>query len=181
MMVRFTHVVLGICVLFISHVVSHADGMSLQHQVSRFSSVAETVDVLKRHLVNKGITIFAIIDHAAEAKFHGMALRPTQVLIFGNPQGGTPLMQAYPSIAIDLPLKVLVWQDEHQGSVWVSYPKAGELKARYHIPEHDERARIFDMLPSLVSTVTNHKPIPPPGEDPQQNQMEDHNVPVFAP
>ena len=72
---------------------------------------AETVERLKTLLAKKGIQLFAHIDHAAEAKKVGLRLRPTQVLIFGNPQAGTPLMQSQQTTGIDLPLKALVWED----------------------------------------------------------------------
>ena len=75
-------------------------------------SAAETVERLKELLAQKGIQLFAHIDHAAEAKKVGLRLRPTQVLIFGNPQAGTPLMQSQQTIGLDLPLRALVWEDE---------------------------------------------------------------------
>src|SRR5438552_2034946 len=80
-------------------------------------SAAETVERLKALLTKKGILLFAHIDHAAEAKNVGLHLRPTQVLIFGNPQAGTPLMQSQQTIGLDLPLRALVWEDE-AGKVW---------------------------------------------------------------
>ena len=77
-------------------------------------SVDETVAKIIAMLAAKGITLFALVDHSGEAAKAGLALRPTKLLIFGNPKGGTPLMAAAPSAAIDLPLKLLVWQDEQQ-------------------------------------------------------------------
>src|ERR1700722_9154380 len=76
-------------------------------------SVDETVERLKGTLRDKGINLFALIDHSGEAEKSGVKMPPTKLLIFGNPKGGTPVMLAAPSIAIDLPLKVLVWQDSH--------------------------------------------------------------------
>ena len=84
------------------------------------NSVDATVEKLKGILQAKGITLFAFVDHSGEAEKVGLKMRPTKLLIFGNPKGGTPLMIASPSIAIDLPLKILVWEDE-SGKVWVSY------------------------------------------------------------
>ena len=74
-------------------------------------SVDETVERLKNILQSKGVTLFAIVNHSCEAEKVGMKMRPTKLLIFGSPKAGTPLMLAAPSIAIDLPLKILVWED----------------------------------------------------------------------
>jgi len=97
-------------------------------------SVDETVDRLKGILESKGITLFALIDHSGEAAKVGMKMPPTKLLIFGNPKAGTPLMLAAPSIAIDLPLKILVWEDA-QGKVWISYNSPEYLKGRHGLPE----------------------------------------------
>src|SRR5215469_14531408 len=83
-------------------------------------SVDQTVGRVKSLLKDKGITLFALIDHSGEAAKVGMKMRPTKLLIFGSPKAGTPLMLAAPSIAIDLPLKILVWEDI-EGNVWISY------------------------------------------------------------
>jgi uncharacterized protein (DUF302 family) len=97
-------------------------------------SVDETVERLKAILQSKGITLFTLIDHSGEAEKVGMKMPPTKLLIFGNPKGGTPLMQAAPSIAIDLPLKILVWQDA-QGKVWLSYNTPEYLQQRHGLPQ----------------------------------------------
>lgn len=97
-------------------------------------SVDETVDRLKNTLQSNGVTLFALIDHGGEAKKVGMKMRPTKLLIFGSPKAGTPLMLAAPSIAIDLPLKILVWEDG-QGKVWVSYNSPEYLKERHGLPQ----------------------------------------------
>ena len=97
-------------------------------------SVDETVDRLKNILQSKGVALFALVDHSGEAEKVGMKMRPTKLLIFGSPKAGTPLMQAAPSIAIDLPLKVLVSEDD-QGKVWVSYNSPGYLKQRHALPQ----------------------------------------------
>jgi uncharacterized protein (DUF302 family) len=97
-------------------------------------SVDETVDKLKTILQSKGVTLFALIDHSGEAEKVGMKMPPTKLLIFGNPKGGTPLMLAAPSIAIDLPLKILVAEDS-QGQVWISYNSAEYLKERHGLPQ----------------------------------------------
>ena len=96
-------------------------------------SVVDTVDKLKGILLSKGVMLFAIVDHSGEAEKVGMKMRPTKLLIFGSPKAGTPLMQAAPSIAIDLPLKILVWEDE-QSKVWVSFNSPAYLQRRHGIP-----------------------------------------------
>jgi uncharacterized protein (DUF302 family) len=98
-------------------------------------SVDETVEKLKGILQTKGITLFAVIDHSGEAAKVGMKMPNTKLVIFGNPKGGTPLMLAAPSIAIDLPLKILVAEDP-QGKVWVSYNSPEYLKERHGLPEN---------------------------------------------
>jgi uncharacterized protein (DUF302 family) len=97
-------------------------------------SVDETVDRVTNILQAKGITLFALVDHSGEAEKVGMKMPPTKLLIFGSPKAGTPLMLASPSIAIDLPLKILVWQDE-QGKVWVSYNSPEYLQQRHDLPQ----------------------------------------------
>ena len=96
-------------------------------------SVEDTVEKLKGILLSKGVMLFAIVDHSGEAEKVGMKMRPTKLLIFGSPKAGTPLMQAAPSVAIDLPLKILVWEDE-QGKVWVSFNSPAYLQQRHGIP-----------------------------------------------
>ena len=96
-------------------------------------SVDETVDKLKTILQSKGVTLFALVDHSGEAEKVGMKMPPTKLLIFGNPKGGTPLMLAAPSVAIDLPLKILIAEDS-QGQVWISYNSAEYLKERHGLP-----------------------------------------------
>jgi uncharacterized protein (DUF302 family) len=96
-------------------------------------SVEQTVEKLKNILQSKGVTLFAVVDHCGEAEKIGMKMRPTKLLIFGSPKAGTPLMLASPSVAIDLPLKILVWEDG-QGKVWISYNSPEYLKERHHLP-----------------------------------------------
>ena len=96
-------------------------------------SVDETVQKLEGILQAKGVKLFAVVDHGGEAEKAGMQMRPTKLLIFGNPKAGTPLMLASPSIAIDLPLKVLVWEDT-EGKVWISYNTPAYLQARHSLP-----------------------------------------------
>ena len=97
-------------------------------------SVDGTVERVKSILESKGINLFALIDHSGEAEKVGMKMPPTKLLIFGNPKAGTPLMLASPSIAIDLPLKILVWEDG-QEKVWISYDRADYLQERHGAPQ----------------------------------------------
>ena len=108
-------------------------------------SVDETVDKLKTVLQSKGITLFALIDHSGEAAKVGMRMPPTKLVIFGNPRGGTLLMLAAPSVAIDLPLKILVAEDSH-GKVWISYNSSQYLQQRHGLPE--------DLLPNIAVVQT---------------------------
>lgn len=103
-------------------------------------SVDETVEKLKGILQAKGVMLFALVDHSGEAKKAGLKMPPTKLLIFGNPKAGTPLMLASPSSAIDLPLKILIWQDT-QRKVWVSYNSPEYLQTRHGLPE--------DLLPNI--------------------------------
>lgn len=97
-------------------------------------SVEQTVEALSNILKSKGVEVFALIDHSGEAEKVGLKMRPTKLLIFGNPKAGTPLMLASPSSAIDLPLKLLVWEDA-QGKVWVSYNSPEYLRERHGLPQ----------------------------------------------
>jgi uncharacterized protein (DUF302 family) len=97
-------------------------------------SVDETVNRFKHILENKGVTLFALVDHSGEAEKAGMKMPSTKLLIFGSPKAGTPIMLAATSSAIDLPLKVLVWEDRH-AKVWISYNSPEYLRRRHGIPE----------------------------------------------
>jgi uncharacterized protein (DUF302 family) len=100
---------------------------------SRYS-VEETVAKLETLLKEKGIKLFAVIDHSGEAASVGLSMPSTKVLIFGNPKGGTPLMLAAPSTALDLPLKILVAEDA-QGKVWLSWNDPAYLEQRHGFPK----------------------------------------------
>ena len=109
-------------------------------------SVEETVERLKGILQSKGVALFAMIDHSGEAEKVGMKMPPTKMLIFGSPKAGTPLMLAAPSVAIDLPLKILVWEDA-QGKVWVSYNSPEYLQERHGIaPELAPNIAVIETL-----------------------------------
>jgi uncharacterized protein (DUF302 family) len=108
-------------------------GSGLLQVTSRYT-VDETVNRLQSVLAERGVRVFALIDHSGEAEKIGMKMRPTKLVIFGNPKGGTPVMVAAPTLAIDLPLKALVWEDEG-GKVWVSYNSPEYLQQRHGVPE----------------------------------------------
>jgi|SRR5215469_2534785 len=102
-------------------------------QIPSRHSVHETTEKLKNILESKGIMLFALVDHSGEAEKVGLKMPPTKLFIFGSPKAGTPLMLASPSVAIDLPLKILVWEDSG-GKVWVSYNSPAYLEKRHGLP-----------------------------------------------
>jgi uncharacterized protein (DUF302 family) len=97
-------------------------------------TVDETVERIKALLQAKGIKLFTVIDHSGEANAIGLKMPSTKLLIFGNPKGGTPLMLAAPTAALDLPLKLLVWEDR-DGKRWISYNSTQYLKQRHALPD----------------------------------------------
>ena len=97
-------------------------------------SVDDTVAKIESILNEKNVKVFAIIDHSGEARQAGLEMHPTKVVIFGNPRGGTPLMQAAPTTAIDLPLKLLVWEDS-EGKVWITWNTPQYLQQRHQFPK----------------------------------------------
>ena len=98
-------------------------------------TVLETLARLEAVVQSKGIPILAMIDHSGDAAKAGLQMEPTKLLIFGNAKAGTPLMIASPTVALDLPLKALVWQDK-DGKVWLSYNSPNYLKQRHNLPEN---------------------------------------------
>ncbi|WP_200248772.1 DUF302 domain-containing protein [Lamprobacter modestohalophilus] len=115
--------------LLLLPLVALAANDTLTQRISPYS-VGETLDRLEAVLGEKGVTVFARIDHSAGAKDAGLTLRPMQLLIFGNPKAGTPLMQAAPTIGLDLPLKVLAWEDD-AGKVHVVWNSPSYLIERH--------------------------------------------------
>ena len=113
--------------------------------------VADTVVHIEQALTEKGLTLFAMIDHSGEAERVGLTMRETKLLIFGNPKAGTPLMVASPLIALDLPLRALVWRDE-QDHVWVSYLSPAWLVQRYHLPA-DLAPNIAGIEPLIAAAI----------------------------
>ncbi|MGH9594768.1 MAG: DUF302 domain-containing protein, partial [Bryobacteraceae bacterium] len=107
------------------------DGMT---SIPSKHSVDATVDKLTATLTAKGVKIFAVIDHSGEAEKAGMKMRNTKLVVFGNPKGGTPLMLASPTAALDLPLKILVWEDGDD-RVWLTYNSVEFVRARHHLAE----------------------------------------------
>jgi len=97
-------------------------------------SVANTLERLRTIVQAKGLTILACVDHSGDAARVGLQMQPTKLLIFGNPKAGTPLMIASPGVAIDLPLKALIWQDNGD-KVWLSYNSPDYLKERHSLPD----------------------------------------------
>jgi uncharacterized protein (DUF302 family) len=97
-------------------------------------SVEETVHRLTELLQAKGVTVFAVVDHSGEAARVGLAMRPTKLVIFGSPVAGTPVMLAAPGIAIDLPLKILIWEDA-EGAAWLSWNSPAYLQQRHGVPQ----------------------------------------------
>lgn len=110
-------------------------------------SVDDITQSLTAILKSKGIALFALVDHSGEAEKAGWKMPPTKLLIFGNPRGGTPVMLAAPTIAIDLPLKVLVWEDA-AGKVWVSFNDPAYLQNRHHVPA--ELVKNISVVEALV-------------------------------
>jgi uncharacterized protein (DUF302 family) len=109
----------------------------------------ETMDRLEAAIRASDLTIFAKIDHAAGAAEVGLTLRPTSLMIFGNARGGTPLMQAAPTAGIDLPLKILVWQDT-AGKTWLSYNEPSWIAHRHGV---DGKAELIDKLRATLAAI----------------------------
>jgi uncharacterized protein (DUF302 family) len=117
--------------------------------------VSQTIERLRGLLGQKQIQVFAHIDHAAGAKDVGLALRATEVLIFGNPRAGTPLMQSQQTIGLDLPLRVLVWEDE-AGKTWLAYRRVESLARQHHVTGREEAVKTLDGgLAALARAATS--------------------------
>lgn len=118
-------------------------------------SVQATLDRLTEIMTSKGITIFARVDHAAGAKKVGTEMAPTQLLLFGNPKLGTPLMMSSRTIGIDLPLKALAWRDD-MGKIWVSYNDPSFLKLRHEMSDRDpEFEKMAGVLKGLIGKAVS--------------------------
>lgn len=118
---------------------------------SRYS-YSDTVDRLSKTIADAGIKIFATIDQAAAATQVGLTLRPTTLIVFGNPKAGTPFMQAFPLVGLELPLKILVWEDD--GAINVAYVPFSEIAARYNVTRMDQQIAALDhALDHITSSV----------------------------
>ena len=114
-------------------------------------SAQETADRLESEITARGMTVFARVDHAAGAAQVGMTLRPTELLIFGNAKGGTPLMQSDQAVGIDLPLKALIWEDA-DGKTWLSYNDPEWIAQRHGLGADAEK--VTDVLAAALKAVT---------------------------
>jgi uncharacterized protein (DUF302 family) len=114
---------------------------------------AETVDRIEAAATRHGMTVMARIDHGAAAEKVGLELRPTVVVFFGNPRAGTPAMKAYPTVAIDLPIRMLVWQDE-KGATWLAYNEPGWLFRRHGLLDDGTSDVMRDVLDSIAGEAT---------------------------
>jgi len=130
-------------VLYAEDTQNNIDGMIVK---SSMNSVTKTMDRLEEVLKSKGITIFLRLDHAAGAQKVGNQLRPTQLLIFGNPKLGSPLMMSKQSIGIDLPLKAVAWEDA-DGKVWLGYNTPDFLSKRHHI---NDRQKVVNKMTKVL-------------------------------
>jgi len=126
---------------------SHIEGLTT---IGSSFSPKETMDRLEAEIRAKGMSVFARVDHAAGAAEAGLELRPTNLVIFGNARGGTPLMQASQTAGIDLPLKVLVWQDA-AGKTWLSYNEPSWIVQRHGL---GVRAEIIDKMAAALSAMS---------------------------
>ncbi|MEO7336430.1 MAG: DUF302 domain-containing protein [Caldimonas sp.] len=141
--------VCALSVLMLTGVANAADGLVA---LKSPHSAAETASRFAAALPERGLKLFARIDHAAGAASIGKELRPTEVFIFGNPQGGTPLMGCQQSLGIDLPLKALVWQDA-SGQIWLGYNDPAWLVARHGGGECPAASTVSKALGSLAAAV----------------------------
>ena len=139
----------AIATMLLAGAAAAADGLVA---VKSSYSAKETMDRLEASVKQRGLTVFARIDHAAGAAKIGKTLRPTELLIFGNPQGGTPLMECEQTAGIDLPLKALAWEDA-AAQVWVGYNDPAYLAQRHGAASCPVVENLRKALSSLVDTV----------------------------
>ncbi len=142
-----TRVFLAIFFLFVSQAALANDAIVVKPSAH---SVAKTLDRLTKILKSKGITVFARVNHTTGAEKIGEKLRPTELLIFGNPKLGTPLMQAAQQIGIDLPLKALAYEDK-AGKVWLAYPSPAYLKKKFGVEGRDP---VFEKMTGALDKLT---------------------------
>lgn len=151
MLTRTVAVAAGLALVVLGGAIADEKGLIVKESVH---DVIETVDRLERILDEKGITVVARIDHAENARKVEEDLPPTELLVFGNPALGTPLMQSSRTVGIDLPMKALVWQDE-EGDVWLAYNDPAWLVARHGIEDQVEvAARMTGALDQITDAAT---------------------------
>lgn len=151
--VDFTNLGRRIAAAFGDLLSTNYDDNSLYLSEGQFS-VSETVSRLEKELESRGIPVFAKFDHAENAKNAGLDLRPTTVLVFGSPSVGTGLMQADQSIALELPLRIAVWEDG-EGSTWLAFPGIKRMMAEYGLESHPAAGKIQKHLQELVYICSN--------------------------
>jgi len=128
-------VILLVLLVFTISLQAHENGT---HRISSNADVDTTMSRIKQLVEEKSMKVFAIVNHAKGASGVGQELRPTQLIIFGNPKGGTPLMQCNQQVGLDLPLKMMVWQDE-KNQVWISYNEPSYIAKRYDLKQCGEK------------------------------------------
>ena len=148
---KLTHRLIAVALLLTAAHSQAADGLiSLKSPYS----AKETMDRLEEIVKQRGLNVFARIDHSAGAAKIGKTLRPTEVLIFGNPQGGTPLMECAQTVGIDLPLKALVWEDS-SNQVWLGYTEPEYLAKRHNVPTCQAAGSLAKALSGLAEATVS--------------------------
>jgi len=145
----YRHIIVLFASIFLAAQVYAGDGLISQKSKN---SVDITLDRLESIVTEKGLTVFARIDHSAGAKKVGLELRPTKLLIFGNPKIGTLMMQSNQVAGIDLPMKALAWEDE-TGQVWLTYSAARYLADRHHI---EDREAVVEKMTGALRKFTSY-------------------------
>lgn len=138
-----------LCLLFAPHLVSAADGLIV---LKSPHSAQSTMNRLESIVKERGLTVFARVDHAAGAAKVGKTIRPTELLIFGNPQGGTPFIECAQTVGIDLPLKALVWEDA-TAQVWLGYNDTAYLARRHEAPACAAAANLAKAVAGLAAAA----------------------------
>jgi uncharacterized protein (DUF302 family) len=142
-------ILLAVCVFALSAISALASDGMVRKQSPH--DVPTTMDRLEAALTERGIKVVARIDHAKAAIGAELELRPTVLLVFGNPKLGTPLMQASPEMAIDLPMKVIAWEDD-SGQTWIAYTDPAYLKARHGVEGKD---KVFETMTGALGKITD--------------------------
>ena len=141
--------------VFLASWLTHASAADGLITVKSSSSVKETMNRLEANVKQRGLNVFARIDHAAGATKVGKTLRPTELLIFGNPKGGTPFMECSQTVGIDLPLKALVWQDD-SAQVWLAYNDPVYIAQRHEVEQCPVARKLSKALSTIVMEVVRY-------------------------